>query len=59
MCCERESLAFKFACMVKKLIVSDMSVFVHYPDAVEKDLIRQENIKHSTEATQLPNDFSF
>lgn len=45
--------------MVKKLIVSDVSVFVHYPEAVEKDPIRQENIKHSTEATQLPNDFIF
>ena len=45
--------------MVKKLIVSDTSVFVHYPDGVEKDPIRQENIKHSTEAMQLPNDFIF
>lgn len=36
--------------MVKKLIVSDMSVFVHYPDAVEKDPIRQENIKHGGDA---------
>ena len=45
--------------MVKKLIVSDVSVFVHYPEAVEKDSIPQENIKHSTEATQLPNDFIF
>lgn len=25
----------------------------------EKDSIRQENIKHSTEATQLPNAFIF
>lgn len=39
--------------MVKKLIVSDVSVFVHYPEAVEKDSIRQENIKHSTEAIFL------
>ena len=30
--------------MVKKLIVSDVSVFVHYPGAFEKDSIRQENI---------------
>lgn len=45
--------------MVKKLIVSDVSVFVHDPGAFEKDSIRQENIKHSTEATQLPNAFIF